>query len=141
MRRSKARLPLQDLAAQFLISLTPLGAALWISHFTFHLFSASHAPIPIVERILTDLQVLPAGFVPWLPRSWAFPEWMDFEILLLDLGFLLSLLGIWRTARRLRAGGSILRLAFPWAGAALLLFLAGLWLIFQPMQMRGLMVH
>jgi hypothetical protein len=29
----------------------------------------------------------------------------------------------------------------PWAGLAIGLYVVGVWIIFQPMQMRGLMVH
>ncbi|MBV9489880.1 MAG: cytochrome c oxidase assembly protein [Verrucomicrobia bacterium] len=134
------RLGKRELVSQFLIDLAPLGAAVWIGHFGFHLLAASHAPVPIVQRILTDLHWLPGGMPLWHPRSWAFPEWLDIEILLLDLGLLLSLLGVWRTARRLRPGSSTLRLAWPWALATLVLFVIGVWLIFQPMQMRGTMM-
>jgi hypothetical protein len=137
------RLAIREVTSQFLIDLAPLGAAMWLTHFMFHLFAASHAPVPILQRILTDLHWLPANLPPWHPRSWAFPEWLDVEIFLLDLGFLLSLLGIWRTARRLGGTGSgaALRLALPWMGTALLLFVAGLWILFQPMQMRGMTAY
>lgn len=138
-------LTMRDIISQFLIDLAPLGAAMWLTHFMFHLFAASHAPVPILQRILDDLHWLPSNQPPWRVRSWAFPEWLDLELFLLDLGFLLSLLGIWRTARRLGGTGSgaaqALQLGLPWMGAALLLFVAGLWILFQPMQMRGIMMR
>ncbi|MBV8901420.1 MAG: cytochrome c oxidase assembly protein [Verrucomicrobia bacterium] len=137
------RLAMRELISQFLVDLAPLGAAMWLTHFMFHLFAASHAPVPILQRILIDLHWLPSSVPPWHLQSWAFPEWLDVEIFLLDLGFLLALLGIWRTARRLGGTGSgaALRLALPWMAVALLLFAAGLWILFQPMQMRGLMMR
>jgi cytochrome c oxidase assembly factor CtaG/polyferredoxin len=61
------------------------------------------------------------------------PDIMPFEILLLDAGVLLSIYLIWRAAE-----GKI-RLAAPWATLALGLYAAGLWILSQPMQMRGMM--
>jgi cytochrome c oxidase assembly factor CtaG/ferredoxin len=61
------------------------------------------------------------------------PDIMPLEILLLDAGVLLSTYLIWRTAQ-----GSIHR-AVPWATLAVGLYATGLWIIFQPMQMRGMM--
>ncbi len=55
------------------------------------------------------------------------------EILLMDAGALATLFLIWREAR-----GSF-RLATPWAALTLGLYAAGLWILFQPMQMRGMM--
>jgi hypothetical protein len=67
----------------------------------------------------------------WLPRL---------EILFLDLGLLLSLYSGYRLAlaqspsRRL---AQALWALAPWAVLMTLLFAAGIWLVFQPMQMRG----
>ncbi len=132
-------LPTVPLVGNFLTALAPLGAAMWAAHLLFHLLAGSHAPIPVWQRFLTDLHLLPTGLPIWAPRSWAFPEALDLEIALLDLGFLMALLCTWRTARRLCGGRLALRAALPWSAVALLLFLTGLWIVFQPMQMRGLL--
>ena len=55
------------------------------------------------------------------------------EILLLDAGLLLSLYLIWQAARQ-----SFL-LAMPWLTLAIGMYATGLWIFFQPMQMRGMM--
>ena len=65
----------------------------------------------------------------WLPRL---------EIVCLGLGLLLSLYVGYRVAltqspRLSRALGALL----PWAVLMVLLFLAGVWIVLQPMQMRG----
>ncbi|HEY0794057.1 MAG TPA: cytochrome c oxidase assembly protein [Chthoniobacterales bacterium] len=123
----------------FIPGLAPLGAGLWIAHFTFHLFAGSHTPVPILQRLLMDLHWLPASLPLWAPRSWAFPELLDGEILVMDVALLLSLLALWRTARRLVPGGKALRVGLPWIMLAVLMYLAGVWIVFQPMQMRGIM--
>jgi hypothetical protein len=65
----------------------------------------------------------------WLPRL---------EILFLDLGLLLSLYTGYRIAlaETSRFGRAMIVL-LPWALLMVLLFLVGVWIILQPMQMRG----
>src|SRR4029077_18356749 len=64
------------------------------------------------------------------------------EICALDLGLLLALCIAWRVARRLASGnGMALAAMSPWAVLAGALYSAGIWVVFQPMQMRGVMLH
>jgi hypothetical protein len=55
------------------------------------------------------------------------------QVLLLEAGLLFTLYAAWRI------GTSQLKLFAPWAGVACLLFAVGVWVFFQPMQMRGTM--
>ena len=68
-------------------------------------------------------------------------DWLiKVEILFLDLGLLLSLYTAYRIARARTSG--LLQLVgalCPWVVVLLLLFAVGIWIIFQPMQMRGTM--
>jgi hypothetical protein len=59
------------------------------------------------------------------------------EILALDFGLILSLYAGYRLARG-RSPRPLLALA-PWALLMVLLFAAGVWTVFQPMQMRGML--
>jgi cytochrome c oxidase assembly factor CtaG/ferredoxin len=58
------------------------------------------------------------------------------QILLLEAGLLLSLYTAWRISEK-----TLGKLFLPWAAVACLLFAAGIWIFFQPMQMRGMMMH
>lgn len=96
---------------KFAIMLAPLGAGMWGAHVAYHALAAY---VPDVTPV---------------------------EILLLDAGVLLTLYLIWRVARQLTSGGwRAVMLAAPWAIAALSVYGAGLWILFQPMQMRGMMM-
>ena len=65
----------------------------------------------------------------WLPRL---------EVLSLDFGLLLSLYAGYRIALAQSSRlPQALRALAPWAVLMTLLFAAGIWLVFQPMQMRG----
>ena len=61
------------------------------------------------------------------------------QTLLLDAGLLLTLYLVWRVAlvyaTRVR---DAFHLFAPWAGVATALYVTGVWIFLQPMQMRGL---
>ena len=95
---------------KFAIVLAPLGVGMWAAHAVYHALGAY------------------------------LPDVTPFEILLLDAGVLVALYLIWGVARGMAAGMSrTLTLAAPWAALALGLYGVGLWILFQPMQMRGVM--
>jgi hypothetical protein len=70
------------------------------------------------------------------------PDWLlTLQILLLDLGLLLTLYIAWRIALRFTShAAGALRLLAPWSGLALSLYTTGVWILAQPMQMRGMMM-
>lgn len=132
----------KEVLCTFAMSLIPIGAAMWLAHFAFHLFTASHTAVPVIQRIASDLHVPFAGEPNWAIRSWGGPQLLDFEILFLDLGLLLTLYTAWRIAQRFdRKRSKALLIFAPWAVVAILLFCYGIWLVFQPMEMRGTMMH
>jgi polyferredoxin len=65
---------------------------------------------------------------------WTTVSVTSMQIVLLEAGLLLTLYTSWRIAE-----GAVLRRFAPWAAVACLLFAAGIWILFQPMQMRGMM--
>jgi cytochrome c oxidase assembly factor CtaG len=67
----------------------------------------------------------------FIPAS---PDWLTpFQILLLDAGLLLTLYLVWRIARQQTM------VTVPWALLSGGLYTAGVWILLQPMQMRGMM--
>jgi hypothetical protein len=103
-----------DLARRLIFTLVPVGFAMWAVHFLFHFVTSWSRPLP----------------------DWLTPM----QILLLDCGLLLTLFTAWRvagqaTARMRRAVG----IFSPWAVMAVALYGAGIWILFLPMQMRGMM--
>jgi len=109
---------------------------MWLAHFGFHLFTGSHTFLPVFQRVfrLTDPN--------WAVESWNFPQLLDLEFLALDAGLLVTLYACWRIARGMSHSDSQAVLAgTPWAVVAICLFSAGVWIIFQPMEMRGMFAH
>jgi hypothetical protein len=126
--------------SDFAMTLVPLGFGMWIAHLVFHLFTGSHTPIPVFQRVAKDLNLPSFGEPHWAIASWALPQLLDFEIIVLEVGLLGSLYAAWKIAGRY---GNAKERAFvfaPWSLLALLFFLVAIWIIFQPMDMRGTMM-
>jgi cytochrome c oxidase assembly factor CtaG/ferredoxin len=135
------QVPMKRFISDFAMTMVPLGFAMWLAHFVFHLFTGSHMPIPVIERIALDLHLAFFGKPDWGIASWAVPQLLDFEILFLDLGLLVSLYAGWRVAQRYNnSKNSSLLIFAPWSLVYILFFLVAIWIIFQPMDMRGTMI-
>ena len=76
----------------------------------------------------------------WSVSSLAFYNLPGLELLLLDLGFLLALYIGWRIAGQMNSTRRFSTF-LPWGVLAAALYAAGVWIIFQPMEMRGMMMH
>ncbi|MBX3026890.1 cytochrome c oxidase assembly protein [bacterium] len=131
------------LACRLALALVPIGLAMWSAHFLFHFATGIGTAVPVAQRALADLGVA-LGSPDWShAAAMHAPAWLTpLELLLLDAGLLLSLSVGWRTALELNHGRGrpAVALHLPWAALAIALWVAGAWIVFQPMQMRG-MVH
>ncbi|HEY7327109.1 MAG TPA: cytochrome c oxidase assembly protein [Gemmataceae bacterium] len=130
----------QETACCYSFALVPLGFAMWLSHYSFHFLTSYDTIIPVTQRFTADLGWKVLGepsFVAgccrtvggWMPRL---------EILFLDVGLLLSLYTGYRIASMGTSRfGEAIRVMLPWALLMVTLFAAGVWIVLQPMQMRG----
>jgi hypothetical protein len=129
-----------EVATRFAFALVPLGAAMWITHYTFHLLTSWDSALPAFWRWAADV-----GLAAGESSDWAYaccvavaPWLLRLEIVFLDLGLLLSLYTGYRIARdRLPELPQALRAFAPWGVLIVLLFALGVWIVLQPMQMRG----
>ena len=136
--------PARELMCRFALSLVPLGLAMWAAHFTFHLFTGVGTVVPIVQRVFADRGSPFLGEPMWALSASATPQnWLlSWQLLLLGVGLLLTLYVDWRIASNcVHRTTSALGLMMPWAGLAVALYVAGVCIISQPMQMRGMMMH
>jgi hypothetical protein len=113
---------------------------MWLAHLAFHFLTGASVVIPVSQRAAIDLGSSLLGQPNWANTAMPPLAWLtSLQILLLDGGLLLTLYVGWRVAQRFSArGAGALRLLAPWAGLAALLYVAGVWIVFQPMEMRGL---
>lgn len=124
-------------------ALVPLAFGMWTAHYLFHFVTGVNGAWPPLARVAHAVGLVGGGsagavclcgedVAGWLLRG---------QLLLLDFGLLASLYYGYRTftPEPARAGRRMLAFA-PWACLLVLLFAAGVWLVFQPMQMRGTMM-
>jgi hypothetical protein len=134
---------LLSLTCDFTMALAPLGLAKWGAHFLFHLITGAHTALPVLQRAATDIGLNWLGTPDWGAGSFALVRgWSPaMQVLLLDVGLLLTLYVVWRIAHRDPPRfRSAARAFVPWAALATVLFGIGVWIFLQPMQMRGAMM-
>jgi ferredoxin len=135
---ARMRDALLPLAARFSYALVPLGVGIWMAHYSFHLFTSLFTFIPVIQSAFADFGLPLLGQPAWhlggLSPGWVHPLEMGF----LGLGLLGSLLVAWRIAGR-EAPARAVAAFLPWAGLCLILWISAIWLMGQPMEMRGTM--
>jgi hypothetical protein len=131
-----------SIATRYSFALIPIGFGMWLAHYSFHFFTSFDSVIPALQRFAADhgWNVLGSPFVQcaccrpvaaWIPRA---------EMLMLDFGLLLSLFAGFRIAEiNTTRASQTLKVFAPWALLILLLFICGIWILFQPMEMRGML--
>ncbi len=129
-----------ELATRFSYALVPLGFSMWLAHYSYHFLASWGAIIPAVQRFAGDF-----GWAMFVDPAWAgaccrpVAGWLPrLEILSLDAGLLFSLYTGYRIAlSQSERTSQALKILAPWAVLLVLLFAAGIWIVLQPMQMRG----
>lgn len=119
-------------------SLVPLGFAVWTAHYAFHFLTGLWTFVPVLQRTVQDATGRALLGQPQWGRGGLHDALVTpIEHGLLALGLLGSLLVAFRLAEREVGGRRPLAVAAPWMALAALLCAAALWLLAQPMEMRG----
>lgn len=126
------------LIRRFVFSLVPLGFGMWLAHYAFHFLTGALTLIPVIQSFLND-SGFDVGSPQWqlgpiVPPDWLFP----IQAILLYLGLFGSLVAGFQIAvDHYRARNLALRAFIPWGILSILMLGAALWIMFQPMEMRG----
>jgi ferredoxin len=145
--QATSQVSLKDWITQHTYALVPLGFGIWMAHYAFHFLTGFWTFVPVLQSFVADVAGVPfLGAPHWelgplVPPGWLYP----LELGLLGLGWFGSLLVAYRLSIREGEGrkapgpsgwGGFL----PWAALLTLLFAAAIWLMSQPMEMRGTML-
>jgi cytochrome c oxidase assembly factor CtaG/polyferredoxin len=138
---SRVSVGIRELFCRFSLSLVPLGAAMWAGHFLFHLSTGWGSASKVVQRAANDTGwslLKSQGGELVLPLLGA-DSMHVLQAVVLDAGLLLTFYLMWRIALIYRSRGrDALRLLAPWAAISVGLYASGIWILLQPMQLRGL---
>ncbi len=135
-RAARTDEPLLSVGTRFAYALIPIGVGIWLAHYAFHFFTGIWTIVPVLQDALAGIGITSLGTPNWslvgLPEVYVAP----LEIGFLSLGLLGSVFVAYRIAEREYAERAV-RVAVPWAIVAALLWIASVWLLNQPMEMRG----
>jgi ferredoxin len=134
---SESRLSAKSIAVRFAFALVPFGAGVWLAHYGFHFLTGAGAILPVSQTAAIE-----ATGRAWLGEpDWRWMGLRSGAVFPFQLGaVLLGALGSSAIAHRiadrdfpLRAG----RAAAPWILIVIALTAIALWILGQPMEMRG----
>ena len=133
--------PLPTIALRYCYTLVPLGLGMWLAHYGYHLLIGGLTIVPLAQQFCADLGLPLLGRPNWaiaalIPADWT---WLTpIAVVALQCGAFGSLLTLGRVAgRQHRERRTARRAALPWALLIVALCCAGIWLMMQPMEMRG----
>jgi polyferredoxin len=140
----RSNLSRREVFCRFSQALLPLGMAMWMAHLLFHLFTGWATLGPAIHQAAGDF-----GWHFFAPAQWVMgppllraDSMLSLQLVLLDAGLLVTLYLGWRLALQWAAGaGRAVLLLLPWATTVALAYAAGVWILLQPMQMRGVIMN
>jgi ferredoxin len=127
---------LLPIAVRYSYALVPLGFGMWLAHYSFHFLTGLLTFIPVTQNAVASLGFNFLGVPQWtltgIPMRYVQPAEIGFIL----LGFAGSLQVMHRLAED-DCSEHPVRVFIPWAAVGLLICLAAIWLMFQPMEMRA----
>jgi hypothetical protein len=131
-----SKLALVPQAVRYSYALVPLGFGMWLAHYGFHFFTGILTFIPVTQSALAEVGIHFLGAPHWM--------WTGLPIHVvrpMELGFvLLGLTGSLAVVHHLAEEDCVarpMRAFLPWALVCVLIGLASIWLMLQPMEMRA----
>jgi uncharacterized membrane protein (GlpM family) len=122
---------------RYAYALTPLGFGIWLAHYGFHFLTELYTFIPVMQSAVASMGWALLGEPQWqlsgLPATAVYP----IELCFLGLGLLGSLLVSYRMAEEDTMAARPKRVFALWSSLCALLWVSALWLMSQPMEMRG----
>jgi hypothetical protein len=124
-------------ARRYAFTFVPIGAAVWLAHYGFHLLTGVLTVVPVAQSAAIDL----AGRAALGEPAWSWVGMQGgavypFQIGAVLLGACGSVALAHATSLRERGNGAA-RAAWPWFVAIAVLTAGALWILGQPMEMRG----
>jgi hypothetical protein len=130
------RQALIPLAVRYSYGLVPLGFGTWLAHYGFHFLTGLYTVIPVTQSAVASL-----GWPLLGEPRWRLTGLPIYAVQPLELGFLImGLAGSLVVIHSLSEEDSPshpMRAFVPWAVVCVLLCAAAVWLMLQPMEMRG----
>jgi ferredoxin len=131
--------PVVATAVRYSYGLVPLGFGMWLAHYGFHFLTGLLTFIPVTQNAAAELGWPILGTPLWMITGLPLYLVRPIEMMFLGLGLALSLLVFYRMAEV----DSPLRpwkIFISWGTVSVIISLAALWLLYQPMEMRAMLI-
>ncbi|MCC9599156.1 hypothetical protein LOC67_01190 [Stieleria sp. JC731] len=131
-------------------SLLPIGFGVWLAHYAFHFLTGALTIIPVSQNAVRQ-----AFGTAWLGKpQWSLGGMPESMVYAIELGFLLmgfigSVATAWMILHRIQQGfaskgpdraslqSSVAKATVPWGVLYFLMLVSAIWIMNQPMDMRG----
>jgi hypothetical protein len=130
---------LVPLAIRYSYGLVPLGFGVWLAHYGFHFFSGLFLFVPVAQNALGGMGWPVLGQPNWTLTGFPLGLVKPLELGFLALGLAGSLF-VTHGLAEAEGGAHPVRAFIPWAMVSVLLFASAVWLMLQPMEMRGMLL-
>lgn len=131
------RLGWRRTATAYAFALAPFGFGMWLSHYGFHLLTGVFTIVPVTQSAALDLLGWPAlGTPQWRWSGMRPGSVFPIELGLILLGATSSIAFAYLISER-RQPDRPLRATMPWAAVIVTMAAAALWILSQPMDLRG----
>lgn len=125
-------------ALRYAYGLVPFGFGMWLAHYGFHLLTGAFTIVPVTQSAALDLAGWPALGEP----LWRWAGMRPGAVFPIQLGCVLlgtvGSLTVLHLVSLRDYPNRPARATIPWAVVLVLLAAAAIWVLFQPMEMRGM---
>jgi len=131
--------PIVPTAVRYSYGLVPLGFGMWLAHYGFHFFTGILTFIPVTQNAVASLGWPVLGTPMWTLTGVPLHLVRPIEMMFLGLGLAVS----WLVTYHLAAADSPnhpWKIFIPWGAVSLIVSMAALWLLYQPMEMRAMLM-
>ncbi|HWB17550.1 MAG TPA: hypothetical protein VG538_14175 [Vicinamibacterales bacterium] len=125
------------ITARYVYALVPLGVCLWTAHYAFHLLTGALTVVPVTQSAVIDL----VGWPMFGEPLWRWAGMRPGKVFPIQLGFAVfgavGSMGVAHLISLHDHPSRAVRATIPWAIAIAIITVAAIWVLFQPMEMRG----
>ncbi len=126
-----------SISRHFVVALVPFGLGVWLAHYGFHLLVGVLVIVPVTQSAVVGWLGAPLLGAPlWTWAGLRPGAVLPWQVGFLALGACGSVATLMAIAERAFAARPV-RVAAPWIALVVLLFAAAVWVMLQPMEMRG----
>lgn len=127
-----------QIAVRYACALIPFGFGVWLAHFGFHLLTGALTIVPVTQSAMINV----VGWAALGDPLWQWTGMQPGAVFPIQLGFILlgtigSLALSYLISERDYPARPV-SAAVPWAVVAIVLATAAVWILSQPMEMRGM---